>query len=158
VKRFGSLYDVLADYTLSSNSGGCVRNLRWAVASLFVTICACSSANVPPEQAKVTLSNTRIEQQHGEDVFLVDYQFTSGRPERGWQYQLVITSESGNEYTIDRWLNETQVRGTIEGTFKHFDAREEPGKRFEAFFQMHVGGTSELRKLSNTVQFQLPGG
>jgi hypothetical protein len=131
---------------------------RLAVLSLIVAAWGCSSANVPPEEAKVALSNPRIEHSGGEDTFLVDFKFTHGRPERGWQYQLVITSESGSEYTVDRLLNEKQVTGTIEGTFKHFDARQEPGKRFEAYLQMRIGSSSELRTLSNTVEFNLPAG
>jgi hypothetical protein len=133
-----------------------MAHIRLAVVSLMMFGVGCSSANVPPEEAKVTLSNPRIEQSNGEDTFLVDYRFAHGRPERGWQYQLVITSESGNEYTVDRLLNEKQVTGTLEGTLKHFDAREEPGKRFEAYFQMRIGSSSELRTLSNTVEFKLP--
>lgn len=129
---------------------------RIVVLSLVVVACGCSQANVPPEEAKVTLSNPRIEHGGGEDTFLVDFKFTHGCAERGWQYQLVITSESGNEYTVDRLLNEKQLTGTLEGRFKHFDAREEPGKRFAAYFQMRIGSSSELRTLSNTVEFTLP--
>ena len=119
-------------------------------------LCGCSTANVPPEQAKVLLSNARVERRAGEDTFLVDYKFTSGRPERAWLYQLLITSESGNEFTVDRLFNEKQVAGTIEGTLKHFDARREPSKRFQAYLQMRIGSTSELRTLSNSVEFNLP--
>ena len=131
-------------------------HLRLVVLSLLAIACGCSPANVPPEEAKVTLSNPRIEHSGGEDTLLVDFKFTHGRPERGWLYQLVITSESGNEYTVDRMLNEKQVTGTLEGTFKHFDARVEPGKRFEAYLQMRIGSTSDFRTLSNTVEFKLP--
>jgi hypothetical protein len=130
--------------------------VRLSLVSISLVASGCSPANVPPEEAKVTLSKPRIEHSGGVDTFLVDFKFTHGRPERGWQYQLVIVSERGNEYTVDRLLNEKQTTGTLEGTFKHFDAREEPGKRFEAYFQMRIGSSSELRTLSNTVDFNLP--
>jgi hypothetical protein len=135
-----------------------MSRFRLAVLSLIVAACGCSSANVPPEEAKVALSNTRVEHSRGEDTFLVDFSFTKGHPERGWLYQLVITSESGNEYTVDNLLNERQVTGTFEGTFKHFDARRESSKQFKAYLQMRIGSTSEFRTLSNTVEFKLPSG
>ena len=129
------------------------------LAILFLlAVCGCSRRNVPPEEAKVTLFNPRIEHSGGEDTFRVDYKFASGRPERGWLYQLVLTAESGNELTIDRLFNETQTSGTIDGTFKHFDARREPSKRFEAYLQMRIGSSSDFVTMSNKVPFELPGG
>jgi hypothetical protein len=111
---------------------------------------------VPPEQAVIDLTAPRIERDAGEDIFLVDYEFTKGCPERGWQYQLVLTSDSGNEYTADHLFNETQVTGQFEGRLSHFDADDEPSRHFTGYVRMRIGSTTELTTLSNTVEFNLP--
>src|SRR5262245_56520972 len=129
------------------------RNLL-ALFACFVM--GCGSQNVPPEEAKIALTSPRIERDTGEDIFIVDYEFSKGRPERGWLYQLVITSDSGNGYTVDQLFNESQVTGKFEGRFKHFDADAEPSKHFSAYVQMRIGSTSDFRTLSNTVDFNLP--
>ncbi len=126
------------------------------LALLTLIVNGCASKAIPPEQAKISLTNPRIERETGEDIFLVDFAFTEGRPERGWLYQLVITSDSGNDYTVDSLFNEKHVTGTFDGRFKHFDAFKEPSKHFIAYVQMRIGSTSEFRTLSNTVEFVLP--
>ena len=94
------------------------------VLTAALTLAGCAPRNIPPDQAQVTLSNTRIERKNGEDVFSVDYKFTRGRPDRGRMYRLnlvsgvLVGSVSGEVLLVDRAsgtiLWRAQVAGPIE--------------------------------------------
>ncbi len=124
---------------------------------MLVTLAAsagCSSrAKVPPEEAVVELSDPRVERVNGEDQFLIDYRFTRGQPKRGWLYRLVMVAPSGSEYSVDTYMNETQLRGTISGTLSFRDAMDEPSKDFEARLDVMIGTSGQFKTISNKVSF-----
>jgi hypothetical protein len=117
----------------------------------------CAPRNIPPDQAKVTLSNPRVEKINGEDNFAVDFQFTRGRPDRGRQYQLVLISGSNEKYWVDCYWNEKKLAGKIEAEMSFHTARFEPSKYFEAHLEVMMGtGNNEGKTISNTVTFGTP--
>lgn len=123
----------------------------------LLAIAGCAPQVVPPDQAQVTLRNTRIERKNGEDVFLVDYQFTRGRPDRGRLYRLNLVSGTDQAYWVDAYWNEKQLTGTIDAKMSHRDARYEPSKYFEAQLVVMMGETNtEPVAISNKITFGTP--
>lgn len=117
----------------------------------------CAPRNIPPDQAQVLLSNTRVERKNGEDVFFVDYKFTRGRPDRGRLYKLVLISGSNEEYWIDAYWNEKQLAGTLDAKMSFRTARYEPSKYFEAHLEVMMGPTNtEPVTISNKITFGTP--
>jgi hypothetical protein len=122
-----------------------------------LVLAGCAPRNVPPDQAQVTLSNTRVERKNGEDVFSVDYKFTRGRPDRGRMYRLNLVSGSDQSYWVDAYWNEKQLTGTIEAEMSFRDARFEPSKYFEAQLVVYMGPTNtEPVPISNKITFGTP--
>ncbi len=127
------------------------------VLTAALTLAGCAPRNIPPDQAQVTLSNTRIERKNGEDVFSVDYKFTRGRPDRGRMYRLNLVSGSDQKYWVDAYWNEKQLSGTIEAEMSFRDARFEPSKYFEAELVVYMGPTNtEPVTISNKITFGTP--
>ncbi len=94
--------------------------------SLFALTGCSSPANVPPLEAKIELSNPRIDREFGSDILKVDYKFTNGLPKRGWQYQMQVTWPDGDTTETANYMNETQTTGTIEGELRVISTRNEP--------------------------------
>lgn len=127
------------------------------ILTVAFALAGCAPRNVPPDQAQVVLSNTRLERKNGEDVFFVDFKFTRGRPDRGRLYRLILISGSDQKYWIDKHWNERQLAGTIDGEMSFRDARFEPSKYFEAHLEVMMGpSNTEPVMISNKVTFGTP--
>ncbi len=120
-----------------------------------LAIAGCAPRNVPPEQAKVTLSNARVERINGEDNFLVDFQFTRGRPDRNKTYRFVLISGSNEKYWIDKLWTEKTLSGTIEAEMSFRFATFEPSKYFEGHLEI-MTAYDQGKPISNTVTFGTP--
>lgn len=131
------------------------------VVAVAVVICisGCGGSDevaVEDAAVKVKLSNARVDREFGEDVFLIDYEFTHGRPVTGALYRLVMVSGSGQEYYTNEYFNEKSVSGTLEVKMPFLLAEDEPSRRFEARLDklLNTGPHEEYETLSNTISIE----
>jgi len=117
-------------------------------------IAGCSSnANVPPLEARVELANPRIESEFGSDILKVDYKFTKGLPERGWQYQLQVIWPDGEITETSNYMNETQTSGTLEGEFSLFSTSNEKEElKLKLLLRLLNPEAADYVTISNEVQ------
>jgi len=131
-----------------------IKSLGLLLPLFALWIIGCSSpANVPPLEARVELANPRIEREFGSDVLKVDYKFTKGLPERGWQYQLQVIWPDGEISEIANYMNETQTSGTLDGEFSLFSGSNEKEElKLKLLLRLLNPDAAEYVPISNQVQ------
>jgi len=101
----------------------------------------------------VELSNPRVEFINGENQYTVDYRFQRGQPKRGALYRFAMVSGSENEYHINCYFNESQLKGSISGAMPFYDAAKETSQQFEARLEIMLGTSGPFKTISNKVSF-----